>query len=117
MTNFFKAFLLAAICLLALQNPVEAGRQDFQLVNYTGQTIYRVYCSSIYSDNWEEDLLGDDTLSDGQSLNIRFNDSEDNQYWDLRVVFPDGSDLDWRNIDLFSIRRVTIYSDGSANFE
>ena len=63
------AALLAAVTFVL---PARAGDQDFTLVNRTGVEIHKVYASPHSSDDWEEDILGDDTLSDGESVNITF---------------------------------------------
>ena len=51
---------------------VLAGDQDFTFVNHTGVEIHKLYTSPHSSDEWEEDVLGEDTLDDGESLEIRF---------------------------------------------
>lgn len=53
-----------------------AGAQDFTLVNATGVEIDKVYIAPHSSDDWEEDILGQDTLADGQTVDIKFNRGE-----------------------------------------
>ena len=50
-------------------------------------------------------------------ITITFNASERGQYWDFRVVFDNGTDLYWENVDLFSVSVITVNSDGTATFE
>src|SRR6185436_11050352 len=47
-----------------------AADQDFTLVNDTGVVIDKLYVSPHDSDDWEEDILGKDTLASGESLDI-----------------------------------------------
>ena len=54
-------------------------------------------------------MLGQDTLEDGQRVNIRFNRSVTTCRWDLKVVYSvDNSNAVWSNIDLCNIERITI---------
>ena len=118
MVKYLRVMVLAAAVMLIAQAQAFAGAQDFVLVNNTGSTIYNLYCSSANSDNWEEDLLGDTgTLAPGEYATIRFNSGENSQYWDLRLVFDNGTDIYWENVDLLSVSQITVNSDGTANFE
>lgn len=100
------AALLAAVTFVL---PAWAGDQDFTLVNRTGVEIHKVYASPHSSDDWEEDILGDDTLSDGESVNITFSPKERAAMWDLRVEDSDGNFITWENLDLLQISRVTLH--------
>ena len=44
-----------------------AGKQDFILHNETGVDLHSVYVSPHSTDNWQEDILGRDTLPTAQS--------------------------------------------------
>jgi hypothetical protein len=97
--------------LIALAGPTQAAeaKQDFDLVNKTGYEIKHVYVSPGKSDDWEEDVLGKDTLDDGEAWAIKFHRSEKTCTWDLKVVYADdGSSAVWHDIDLCSVEKVTI---------
>lgn len=118
MFKYLRVMVLAAAVMLIAQAQAFAGAQDFVLVNNTGSTIYNLYCSAADADNWEEDLLGaTGTLAPGEYVTIRFNSRERGQYWDLRLVFDNGVDIYWENVDLLSVSQITVNSDGTANFE
>ena len=118
MVKYLRVMVLAAAVMLIAQAQAFAGAQNFVLVNNTGSTIYNLYCSSVNSGNWEEDLLGaTGTLAPGESATVNFNAGERGRYWDLRLVFDTGVDIYWENIDLFTIGTITVNSDGTANFE
>ena len=118
MYRTFRVFVLTVALMLMASVPALAGSQDFVLVNNTGSTIFNVYCSSSGTSDWEEDILGDTgTIAPGASATIRFDAAENSRYWDLRVVFDNGADLYWSNVDLFSIGEITVNSDGTANFK
>src|SRR5215213_5597937 len=48
------------------------GKQDFTLVNQTGVSINELYVSPHTTNEWEEDILGQDTLANGDSVDITF---------------------------------------------
>ncbi len=92
-----------------------AGDQDFTLVNKTGVEIHALHISPHKSDEWGEDILGKDTLSSGDSLDIKFHRSEKAEHWDLRIEDSAGNSVEWENLNLLEISEVTLYiRDGKA---
>jgi hypothetical protein len=110
--------VLVAVCLLALLVSVPAGaqgKQDFTLVNQTGVEIHELYVSPHKSDDWEEDVLGQDTLPSGDSVTIHFSPKEKAKLWDLKVVDKEGNSIEWESLNLLEISKVTLhYKDGKA---
>ena len=105
---------LTAVLLLGTR-AYAAGAQDFTLHNETGLEINEVYVSAHNVDNWEEDVLGDDTLSTGTEVEITFSPKEEAESWDLKVVTDTGKSYIWRKLKLMDITDVTIYlKDGKA---
>ena len=95
-----------------------AGAQDFTLVNKTGVEIHALHVSPHGSDDWEEDVLGKDTLPDGATLDIKFDRDEKAALWDLRIEDKDGNHIEWENLDLLKISKVTLhYKDGKGTAE
>src|SRR2546423_4106545 len=96
-------------------NAQQGAAQDFTLVNETGVEIHKVYISPHDSDDWEEDILGRDTLPSGESVDIKFHRSEKAAKWDLRVEDSKGNAIEWENLNLLEISKVTLhYKDGKA---
>lgn len=98
---------LLAVLLGGLESAALAGTQDFTLVNKTGETINNLHVSETSKDDWEEDVLGDEVLEDGESLEIGF-DGKDACSWDLMVKNEEGDNLYWRKIDLCTVSKVTL---------
>ena len=95
----------------ALLSPVAAnaeGRQNFTLINHTRYTIKEVYVSETSTNDWEEDVLGEDTLENGQQVLIRFPHHAGGCHWDLKVVYDDDTDAHWDNFNLCTISEITI---------
>ena len=105
-----KKFILAmALAAAMVSSAAGQARQDFELVNKTGYEINEVYISPSKKDNWEEDILGDETLDDGESRTIRFHNSGNTCIWDLKVVYEeDDSTAVWANLDLCKVSKITI---------
>ena len=92
-----------------------AGKQDFLLHNQTGVEIHELYVSPHSSNDWEEDVLGRDTLPSGESVKITFEDREKRVHWDLKVVDSKGNSIEWEDLNLIEISEVTLhYKDGRA---
>ncbi len=109
---FFRTMLAATVVAgLAMLAPTvadAAGRQNFNLVNNTGYTIKEVYVSPVSTNDWEEDVLGQDTLDDGQSVLIRFPHHAGGCNWDMKVVYDDDTDAHWENFNLCTISEISI---------
>jgi hypothetical protein len=96
------------------QQPV----QDFTLVNQTGVEIHSVFISPHNVDDWEEDILGRDTLADKDHVDITFKRGEKAAMWDLRVEDQKGNSIEWENLNLLAISKITLhYKDGKATAE
>ena len=92
----------------------QAQAQDFILANQTGVDIFKVFVSPHDVDNWEEDILGADVLLDGDEVEILFHREEDAEYWDLRIEDEEGNAIEWENLNLFEILRVTLFYDADT---
>ena len=85
------------------------GKQDFTLVNATGVEINAVHISPHSANDWEEDILGQDTLADGAKVDIHFKRGEKAAMWDLRVEDKGGNPIEWENLNLLEISKVTLH--------
>ncbi|MBD0371973.1 MAG: hypothetical protein ICV60_14120 [Pyrinomonadaceae bacterium] len=91
------------------------GKQDFTLVNLTGVEIHELYVSPHSADDWEEDVLGQDTLPSGESVEITFSPKTKAKMWDLKIVDGKGNSIEWENLNLLEISKVTLhYKNGKA---
>lgn len=86
-----------------------AGKQDFTLINQTGYEIDQVYVSSAATDEWEEDVLGQDTLDDRERVNIHFARGTRGCNYDLKVVYTDDEEAVWEDINLCKVSSITIH--------
>jgi hypothetical protein len=105
-----KKLVIAAL-LAAAASPAAAGSQDFTILNNTGYPIERVYVSASTKDNWEEDVLGEDVLPEGERTKIRFANDEDACLWDLKVVYADEESAEWQGLNLCETAVVALSYD------
>lgn len=103
--------LFATAFVLFFTVPVFAGTQDFTLVNDTGVEIYSLYVSEASNDDWEEDVLGEYVLPDGDRIEIGFQ-GRSACMWDLRVEDEEGDALEWDAINLCESSVVVLRCDG-----
>lgn len=108
------AGMLALVALLS-STALAQGKQDFTLVNVTGVEIHELYVSPHSADDWEEDILGRDTLPSGESVDITFSPKERAKLWDLKIVDGKGNSIEWESLNLLEISKVTLhYKNGKA---
>ena len=116
---FFKSRILASLSAVALLLTASvfarAGKQDFVLHNRTGVEINSVYVSTHDSNDWQEDILGQETLPNGESVKIAFDNREKKVHWDLKVTDKDGNSLEWVDLNLVEISDVTLHWDPKKN--
>jgi hypothetical protein len=121
-----KSMVLVALAVaIAFVQPAAAqeAKQDFTLVNKTGYELNKVFVSPSKSDDWEEDVLGQDTLANNDSVDIQFHRATKTCKWDLKVIYTvDSSSAVWSDIDLCSVDKITIHYDKdrdatTANFD
>ncbi|HKP38252.1 MAG TPA: hypothetical protein VJT71_15440 [Pyrinomonadaceae bacterium] len=119
MRLFSKTRIVLALSVVAMFVTATAlarpGKQDFVLNNETGVEIHELYVSPVETDEWEEDVLGVDTLPSGDSVKITFEDRDKHVHWDLKVVDSKGNSIEWHDLNLIEIAEVTLhYKDGKA---
>jgi len=105
---------LAVIALFVTASALaRTGKQDFVLHNQTGVEIHSLYVSPHSSDDWEDDVLGVDTLPSGESVKITFDDRDKHVHWDVKVTDKDGNSLEWYDLNLPEISEVTLHWDAN----
>lgn len=112
-----KRFILsfAAVLLLFGIGAGAALAQEIVVANGTGFTIHRLGLVDANAGGNAQDLLGSDTLANGEGLKIRINGSP--KGWELIAVDGEGSQVNWQNLDLSGVSKITLRGDGSADME
>lgn len=107
MKNFLPMLALACAPLLAT-TAAHADNLDFSLVNKTGYVISEVYVSSASTNDWEEDVMGSDVLANNESVEIEFEKGSKGCKWDMKVIYDDGEQAVWNDLNLCSISQVSL---------
>lgn len=107
-----------AVLFLATAAVAVAGQQDFVLVNETGVDIEQLYISPVSTDEWQEDVFGENVLPDGNEVVVNFPVDGAHCRWDLKIVDGDGDEVVWKNLNLCKISTITLFwEDGKARAE
>lgn len=118
--SFVFLLLVGSFYVPATKASQPEGDQDFTIVNKTGVTIAALYVSPSKENDWEEDILGQDVLANGESCEISFSPKEKAALWDIRVEDSEGNALIWYNINLLEVSKVTLFyknGKGTAQVE
>lgn len=97
---------IAAACLAAFMATGASAAQDgvsFELTNETGYTLTQIYISLPSSNSWEEDILGDQVVENGETVVISVDDGLEDCKYDIRYDFSDGDSVVENAVDLCAI--------------
>jgi len=112
------ALVAAAIALSAVPNPAAAaadGKNRKVLVeNISNATLRELYASPITSKTWEEDLLGQRTLSPGQSISANVDNGTTECNYDLKAVMSNGTEHVKRGVNVCAVSKWTIGDSGDS---
>lgn len=97
--------MLAAATLLT--GAAHAADRHVDIINKTGMTLTKFYASSTGTRSWEEDILGRDTLDDGETITININDGTGACKFDFKAVFENGQSIEKGAIDVCTIETFT----------
>jgi hypothetical protein len=114
-----KSFALAAaaVAMLMVSNPAVAadGKNRKVLVeNISTQTLRELYASPVTAKTWEEDLLGQRTLTPGQSISANIDNGTPECNYDLKAVMANGTEHVKRGVNVCAISKWTIGDSGDS---
>ena len=99
----------AATVLASSVGAARAADQDFRLVNRTGFQIDEVFVSRHSASEWGRDVMGDDSLGDGETVKITFPRKTEACKFDIKVKYHDDDTAEWGNIDLCEASKITLF--------
>jgi len=105
MPQSLRSFLSATVLFLPLislnAKVVLADQRNFNLINDSKVIINAVYVSTVSTDDWEEDVLGRDTLGLGESTAVTFSrGAAGTCVYDIKVVTEQNQAVERRNVNL-----------------
>lgn len=102
-----RAFLTAAVAAVALGTSAfqsnDGQDRRVRIINATGVTMTHFYASNSGQDDWQEDILGQDVLSNGASVVINIDDGSGACLYDFKARFSDGDELERYRINVCQI--------------
>ena len=104
-----RTFVAAAALLAgaAASTVAFAADRRVNIVNKTGLVMTHFYASNSGTDSWEEDILGRDTLADGETVQVDINDGSGACKFDFKAVFENGASLERQGIDVCQVSSFT----------
>ncbi|MDR3474235.1 MAG: hypothetical protein P4M09_21510 [Devosia sp.] len=99
---------LAVLVLLATPGLAMAEDLKFTLTNNSARAVKNFYTSPTTTTDWQEDVLGEDTIAPGQSDEITIADGSTQCVYDMRFVMEDGAELVDKDIDLCKLGEYTL---------
>jgi hypothetical protein len=84
-----------------------AANRKVDIVNKTGMSMTHFYASNSGTNSWEEDILGQNVLDNGETIEINIDDGTGACRFDFKAVFADGDSLVRRGINVCQIGTYT----------
>lgn len=115
-----KAFALAAAAaaLISLSGAASAApdgkNRKVTVQNVSSQTVRELYASPITATTWEEDLLGQRTLTAGQSISANIDNGTTECYYDLKAVLANGKAVEQRKVNVCAASKWVIGDSGHS---
>jgi opacity protein-like surface antigen len=85
----------------------QAADHRVDIINKTGQTLTHFYASTSDTDDWEEDILGRDTLDNGETVEVDIDDGTGKCVFDFKAVFEGGQSLVKKGINVCKVSSFT----------
>ena len=82
--------------------------------NETGFDLWEIYLSDSGTNDWEEDILGNNILEADTILQVNVTGSWSN--FDMRAVDEEGNTCDWFGLP-GNASEIAIYADGTAEYQ
>ena len=106
--------LLTALLVLCF-GIVSASARQIAVVNDCGFTIKQLGLADSNASGPAQDLLGQEVLENGETLTIDIQGGD--KGWELIAVDNEGTQVNWQNLDLTGVSKITLKGDGTASLE
>lgn len=114
MTTAFSLRAVSTAIALAIPTFLAGGQAalaealQFTLINESSQDVYYLYVSPSYSDDWGEDILGEEIIPSGTASEIIIDDGSDTCEYDLLAIAPTEDEVEDYGLNLCEISTYTI---------
>ncbi|PRY66602.1 hypothetical protein B0H98_101596 [Vreelandella songnenensis] len=90
---------LVAIMMVCFSTVASAADYYVDITNRTGYAIHYMYVSPASSKTWEEDVLGQDIMRNGETQRVTLT-GYTNPHFDIRLVDEDGDSYTYWTVDV-----------------
>ena len=101
----------AALLFFALPMTAYADTVKFDIINQSARAINNFYTSTADTTDWQEDVLGQDTIAPGASEEIDINTDGGQCLYDMRFIMEDNAELIEKGVNVCTLSSYTL-SDG-----
>ncbi|MCM5553674.1 hypothetical protein [Pleomorphomonas sp. NRK KF1] len=106
--NFqMQASALAVAVLFVCVVDASAYDRRVVVVNNTSTAIQEFYASNTGQDDWQEDILGEDTLPPGGEMTVNIDDGSGYCKYDFRAVFEDATEATKAGVNVCEVGRFS----------
>jgi len=110
MRRSFQGALAGALSLIVLglcAAPAAAANRVVEVINATGITMVEFYASVSSTNSWEEDILGEEELEAGDSVDINIDDGSGKCIYDFKGVFANRVEVVKQGVNVCRISTFT----------
>jgi hypothetical protein len=97
------SFVFLGLCAA----PAAAANRVVEVINATGITMVEFYASVSSTNSWEEDILGDEELEAGDSVDVNIDDGSGKCIYDFKGVFANGVEVVKQGVNVCRISTFT----------
>ena len=94
--------------------PTAEGFQPvkFTIANATSHTLTHLYISPAAAKDWDQDILGNQVLSAGESGLVSIEDGVESCMYDFKADFDDGDSIEVGGVDICKLEGETVTVSG-----
>lgn len=106
---------LAAVAVLGMAGQALALEKKINIFNGAQYDIYTLYLSPTNANAWEENVLRQGTLPNGDKVDVEVSRTENAEAWDIKVTNKAGETMTWIGVPLNKAGQITLLPDGQYN--
>jgi len=100
--------MLAAVAAVGLAAGARADDLVFMLDNQTSEGVAEFYAAPADVNDWEDNILGSETLAPGAATRVVIADGRSQCEYDLRFVYEGGEEQEERGVNLCETGSYTL---------
>ena len=106
---------LALVASLGMAGQALALDKKINIFNGAQYDIYTLYLSPTNANDWDEILLKEETLPNGDKVDLEVSRTEKAEAWDIKVTNKAGETMTWVGVPLNKAGQITLLPDGQYN--